>query len=66
MQFNPFLAKLIHNLNCGKSSPTMWATSVIFNKLARIKSPISPNLVALFFSGGGALISQQTVHYVEH
>jgi hypothetical protein len=47
----PFWSKLMHNLYCGKSSPTIWATSVIFNKLARVNNHTLgenlPNLVAL-------------------
>jgi hypothetical protein len=31
-----FLSKLLHYLNCAKSSPTMRATSVIFNKQSRV------------------------------
>jgi hypothetical protein len=30
-----FLSQLIHNLHLGKSSPEIWATSVVFEKLPK-------------------------------
>jgi hypothetical protein len=32
-------SKCIHYLNCGKISPKLWATFVIFKKLPEVKSP---------------------------
>jgi hypothetical protein len=38
----------MHNLNREKSSPEMWATSVIVRKLPKESNENSPNLVTLF------------------
>jgi hypothetical protein len=55
-----FLSKLMHNLNCGKRSPTIWATSVFLTKCQEMTithlGKFSPNLVTLV--GGAAVQSR--------